>query len=72
MQNNVSKLVSIALAIVASFFFITTTVFAMLYGMERHSKNFNQTQQGMYCGILFEENDQTEILIVNSYCNKQQ
>jgi archaellum component FlaF (FlaF/FlaG flagellin family) len=72
MQNNVSKIVSIALAIVAGIFLVTAVIFAILYAMERYNRNFNQTQQGTYHEILSGENHQIETFIVNSDCNKQQ
>jgi hypothetical protein len=61
----------VLLAIIASFFLVTTITLAILYGMELHNKNFNQTQQGMYYEIQSEENDRTETFIVNSDCNQK-
>jgi len=48
MFKKVSKPVLIALAIVAGVILVAAIIFGILYSIEWHSKNFNQTQKCMY------------------------
>jgi TRAP-type C4-dicarboxylate transport system permease small subunit len=49
MFKKVSKPLLIALAIVAGVILVAAIIFGILYSIEWHSKNFNQTQKCMYC-----------------------
>ena len=71
MNKNISKQLLIAFAIALALFLVAVIVFESIYFVGPFITSANQKKKRMYYEIFYEENDGTEIFIVNRNSNKQ-